>query len=266
MSKYGKIRTIVIESGKGKKRAAIFTNGTEEEIDSERVVQLMCRRWGEENRIKDLLTRHKINYMPGYVIEEIGEQPWVDNPQVKELKKKRATLQAELREAKVQFADEVRSKRLEQADAQTIRSEGLLALENIVRKENEILRLNQQLDRLARRVRFDEAYDGRRLLALNYEKKRFLDCIKVFTCNLREAMGRILLQYYDYPKEIQPALSMIMERAGQVKLEGGMLRVRLRRFRNPEIDDAARRLCEDLNALHPVTPDRFCFPLCYEVA
>lgn len=200
------------------------------------------------------------------MIEEIGEQPWVDNPPVKELKKKRATLQAELREAKVQFADEVRSQRLEQADAQTIRSEALLALENIVGKENEILLLNQQLDRLPKRVRFDEAHDGRRLLALNYEKKRFLDCIKVFSCNLREAMGRMWLKHYDYPKEIQPALSMIMERAGQVKLEGGTLCVRLRRFRNPEIDYAARRLCEDLNALHPVTADRLRFPLRYEVA
>jgi hypothetical protein len=265
MSKYGKIRTIVIESSRQKKRAAIFTNGTEEEIASERVVRLMCRRWGEENRIKDLLTRHKINYMPGYVIEQIGEQPWVENPKVKELKKQRATLLAELREAKVRFADEVRSKRLEQAEAQTIRSEELLPLENIVRKENEILLLNQQLDRLPKRVRFDEAYDGRRLLALNYEKKRFLDCIKVFACNMREAMGRMLLQYYDYPKEIQPALSMIMERAGHVKLEGGTLCVRLRRFRNPEIDYAARRLCEELNAMHPVTPDRFSFPLRYEV-
>lgn len=265
MSKYGKIRALVIQSGREKKRAAIFTNGTEEEIGAERVVQLMCRRWGEENRIKDLLTRHKIDYMPGYVIEPIGEQPWVDNPRAKELKKKRAALQSELRDAKVRFADEVRNKKLEQADAQSIRSEGLLPLENIVRKENEILLLNQQLDQLPKRVRFDDAYDGRKLLALNYEKKRFLDCIKVFSCNMREAMGRMLRQHYDYPKEIQPALSMIIERAGHVRLEGGTLHVRLRRFQNPEIDYAARHLCADLTAMRPVTPDRFRFPLRYEV-
>lgn len=265
MSKYGKIRTLVIQSGQGKQRAAIFTNGTDEEIGAERVVQLMCRRWGEENRIKDLLTRHKINYMPGYVMESIGEQPWVDNPPAKALKKKRAALQAELRDAKVRFADEVRNKKLEHADAQSIQSEGLVPLENIVRKENEILLLNQQLDRLPKRVRFDEAHDGRKLLALNYEKKRFLDCIKVFSCNMREAMGRMLRQHYDYPKEIQPALSMIIERAGHVRLEDGTLHVRLRHFQNPEIDYAARHLCEDLTAMRPVTPDRFRFPLRYEV-
>ena len=35
MNKYGKIRAIVIESGTNRKRAAIYTNGGEEEIDSE---------------------------------------------------------------------------------------------------------------------------------------------------------------------------------------------------------------------------------------
>src|SRR2546429_1858200 len=52
MNKYGKIRAVVIESGRDKKRAAIYTNGTAEELGAERIVQLICRRWGEENAIK----------------------------------------------------------------------------------------------------------------------------------------------------------------------------------------------------------------------
>jgi len=266
MNKYGEIRSVVIESGLEKKRAAIYTNGTEEEISCERIVQLMCRRWGEENRIKDLLINHMINYMPGYVTEPLDEQPLVTNPKVKELKKKRAALVAELREAKVQFADEVRRKNLEQAGAEAVISRGLKPLENIVRKENEILLLEQDLDALPKRIRFDEAYDGRKLIALNFEKKRFLDCIKIFVCNMREEMCRLLLKHYDYPKEVQSALSMIVERAGYVRLESGVLRVRLRRFGNREIDYAARHLCEDLNAMSPVTQDRYQFTLHYEVA
>lgn len=266
MNKYGEIRAVVIESGREKKRAAIYTNGTEEEISCERIVQLMCRRWGEENSIKDLLINHMINYMPGYVTEAIDEQPLVNNPKVKELKKKRAALVTELREAKVQFADEVRRKNLEQAGAKAVISQGLQPLENIVRTENEILLLEQELAVLPKRIRFDEAYDGRKLIALNFEKKRFLDCIKVFVCNMREEMCRLLLKYYDYPKEVQSALSMIIERAGHVRLERGVLCVRLRRFGNREIDYAARHLCDDLNAMNPVTQDRYQLPLHYEVA
>ena len=77
MSKYGKIRAVVIQNGRDKKRAAIYTNGAVEEIGAERIVQLICRRWGEENAIKELLHKHLINYTPGYVLEELEEQPLV---------------------------------------------------------------------------------------------------------------------------------------------------------------------------------------------
>ena len=50
-----------------------------------------------------------------------------------------------------------------------------------------------------------------------------------------------------------------------VKLQGGGLRVRLKRFKNPEIDYAARGLCEDLNRMDPVTLDRFHLPILFEV-
>lgn len=263
MNKYGKIRAIVIQSGQEKKRAAIYTNASAEEVDAERVVRLMCRRWGEENQIKELLLKHMINYMPGYVTEGLDEQPWVDNPKVKELKKRRVALQSDLHRFKVQLADEVLK---QQQCAGPIQVKEFPIMESIVGTDNELLLLNRELDELPGKVRFDEAHDGEKLMALNYEKKRFLDCIKVFTCNLSQAMCRMLLSHYDRRKEILPALSMIVERAGEVSLEDGQLRVRLRKFRNPEIDYAARRLCEDLNGMHPRTLDRFRIPLRYEVA
>ena len=264
MNKYGKIRAIVIQSGKQKQRAAIYTNARREEVEAERVVRLMCRRWGEENQIKELLLKHMINYMPGYVTEGLEEQPWVDNPNVKDLKKRRAVLQSDLHRFKAQLGEEVLKQT--QPWAGPINAKDFPILESIVRTDNELLLLNRQLEALPKKVRFEEAHDGEKLMALNYEKKRFLDCLKVFACNLNEAMCRMLSRYYDRPKEIQPALSMIVERAGEVKLEDGQLRVRLRRFRNPEIDYAARRLCEDLNHMQPRTMDRFRMPLRYEVA
>ncbi len=58
---------------------------------------------------------------------------------------------------------------------------------------------------------------------------------------------------------------MIVERTGYVKLEGRRLEVTLRRFANREIDYAARHLCEVLNGMQPVTPDKFRFPIHYRV-
>ena len=75
--------------------------------------------------------------------------------------------------------------------------------------------------------------------------------------DLKAEMCRLLLKHYDWEKEIVPALAMVVERTGYVKLEGQQLEVTLRRFANREIDYAARRLCEDLNRMQPVTLDKF---------
>jgi transposase len=263
MSKYGKIRAVVIQSGEAKQRAAIYTNGTSNEIGAPRLVQLICHRWGEENAIKELLHKHLINYTPGYLSEELEKQPRVDNPKVTELKKKRAGLVSELNRLKIELADHMLQRPGEKRKPPP-RSQAEV-LESIAVAKSAILLTDQQLDPLPREISFAEAHDGEKLQQLDYEKKRFLDGIKVFVYNLKAEMCRLLLQHYDRQKELLPALSMIVERAGYVKLEGGRLRVTLRRFKDREIDYAARHLCEDLNRMQPVTLDRFHFPIHYQV-
>jgi transposase len=263
MNKYGKIRTVVIQSGEDKKRAAIYTNGATEEIGAERIVQLICRRWGEENAIKELLYKHLINYTPGYILEELAEQPLVANPKVRELKKERAGWVSELNRLKIELADHLLPPAAGKHRAPSRNQKEVLADITVV--ESKILLTDQQLDKLPSEVRFDQAHAGERLLKLNHEKKRFLDCLKVFVCNLKTEMCRRLLKHYDWQKEVVPALAMIVERTGYVKLEGGRLEVTLRRFTDREIDYAARHLCEDLNGMEPVTLDKFHLPIRYHV-
>lgn len=263
MSKYGKIRAVVIQSAKDQKRAAIYTNATAEEIGGARIVELMCHRWGEENTIKELLHKHLINYTPGYVIVDLEEQPLVTNPQVAELKKQRAGLVSELNRFKIELAEHVLK---QPGDKRKIppRSQAEV-LESIAVAESAILLTDQKLDQLPGEINFAQAHDGEKLRRFDYEKKRFLDCIKVFVYNLKIQLCHMLLSHYDRQKELLPALAMIVERAGYVKLEGGRLQVTLRRFKDREIDYAARRLCEDLNRMEPVTLDRYGFPIHYQV-
>jgi transposase len=263
MSKYGKIRAVVIQSGGNKKRSAIYTNGAAEEIGAERIVQLICRRWGEENAIKELLYKHLINYTPGYLTEELEEQPLVDNPQVRPIKKQRAEMVSELNRLKLELADHLLPPPAKKR--RTPRRSQKEILDDITVVQSALLLLDQQLDKLPAEIRFDEAHAGEKLLKLNHEKKRFLDCIKVFACNLQAEMCRLLLKHYDWQKEVVPALAMIVERTGYVKLEGGQLEVTLRRFTDREIDYAARHLCEDLNRMCPATLDKFHFPIRYHL-
>ena len=264
MNKYGVIRAIVIQSGKDKKRAAIYTNAKDSEVGAEKIIKLICRRWGEENLIKELLMKHLINYFPGYVIDELEEQPMVDNPKIKELKKGKASRARELHKLKVQLAEHV-LKETDKTSLEEIKNKQIKLFADIAKIDNEILFINQEIEKTPTKIRFDQAHGGERLLKLNYEKKRFLDCIKVFAYNMEKKMCELLSNYYDAKKELMPALSMIVGRGGHIKLEQGQLRVQLRRFMNPEIDYAARHICEDLNRMNPFTSDRFRFPIHYEV-
>ena len=265
MTKYGKIRAIVVQRETDKKRAVIYTNASKEELGTERVVQIICRRWGEENIIKMLMEKHFINYTPGYVKEQMPKQPMVDNPKVLELKKNKAALTSKLHKLKAKFTDKILKETGDETLLKEIKKNQLSLLEDIAKLENEILFIDLAIDKLPSEVPFDRAHNGKRLVKHNYEKKRFLDCIKVFACNMEIKMCELLLNYYDVKKEIFPALSMIVNRGGYIKLQGGELRVRLKRFKNRAIDYAARHLCEELNKMKPVTLDKFALPICYEV-
>ena len=264
MNKYGDIRGIVIQSGEIKKRSVIYTNVKDNEIGAEKIIELLCRRWGEENLIKELLLKHLINYSPGYVFEELEDQPMVDNPEIKQLKKEKAGKTTELHKLKLQLADWI-LKQPDEAAFEDLKKTKIQLLAGIAKADNEILLLKQQIDKTPTKLRFDQVHDGEKLLKLNYEKKRFLDCIKVFVYNMEKKMSGLLLNHYDKQKEVLPALSMIVGRGGHVKLEAGQLRVQLRRFMNSEIDYAARHICEDLNRMNPVTLDKHRLPIRYEV-
>src|SRR5438552_13618867 len=65
-------------------------------------------------------------------------------------------------------------------------------MDDIAVIEGKILLADDQLEKLPSELRFDEAHAGEKLLKLNHEKKRFVDCIKVFVCNLKTEMCRLL--------------------------------------------------------------------------
>lgn len=264
MNKYGKMRTLIIKSARKKQWSAIFTN--DNDMDGGRIIQLICRRWGQETLNKTHKWDHKMDYFPGYVEEELEEQPLVDNPKLKELKRQKAALVSKLNGLKVKLAGALFVQARDETNWKEIKEKHRDLYAEMVSINPQITLLDVEIDKFPKEIPFDEAHNGKHLVELDYEKKRFLDCIKVFTYMMEKRMCSILSQYYDDPKDIYVILSMIVRRGGEIKLERGRLRVQLQGFRNLEVDFAARRLCEDLNQMQPHTLDKHQFPILYEVA
>lgn len=263
MNKYGKIRAVVIESGRKKQRSAIFTNS---DAAGERIIQLICRRWGQETLNKTHKWDHGMDYHPGYVDKELEEQPLVKNPELKELKRQKTNVMGKLNELRVRFARKVFAEGKDDANWKEMKEKNKELCLEMDSLQARVTLLDLEIDKFPKEVRFDEAHDGRQLVELDYEKKRFLDCVKVFTYMMEKRMCSILSKYYDDPKDVYVILSMIVRRGGEIKLEGGRLNLRLKGFKNPDVDFAARRLCEELNRMQPVTLDKYRFPIRYAVA
>ncbi len=265
MSKYGKIRAVVIEDVRTRHRSAIYTNNRKKGAGE--IISLICRRWGQENLIKTLKLEHLIDYHPGYVSEELEEQPLVENPQLLELKRKRSNLLSQLHELELKFAERTLDKTKDETSWREIKTAELDTLSQIAIIKSQITLVKQEIEKLPKEVKYDEA-NSEKLVVLDHEKKRFMDCIKVFAYHMEKKMCEILLKYYDVEKrdEIYPLLHMVINRGANIRLAQGRLLVRLRGFKNPEVSYAARRLCEELNQMNPVTLDRFRLPICYQTA
>ena len=207
-----------------------------------------------------------MDYFPGYVEEELEDQPLVENPALRELKKEKSSLIGKLNELRVRFAKKALAEEKEEASWKEMKERNKDLCAEMVSLEAQITLLELEIAKKSREVRFDEAHDGRQLMELNYEKKRFLDCIKIFTYMMEKKMCSILSPYWDDPKDIYVTLSMIVKRGGEIRLEGNRLKVRLKGFRDRAVDFAAKRLCEELNQMAPRTLDKYQLPIIYEVA
>lgn len=262
MNKYGKVRAIVIQSGGNKKQSAIYTNNWE--LDPEIIIKLICRRWGQETLFKTLKLDHHIDYFPGYEAAALKEQPLVENPEVTKLKQKKASLTANEQRLRAEIGKEILASwgKIKWRD---LKKKQKKVLEELVLSDSKKFSIQQEIDKLPRKIRYDEAHNGVKLVKFDYEKKRFLDSIKIFNYTIQKKVCEILSKYYDDPKDIWPILGMIVRRGADIKLEGNTLTIRLKKFTNEVIEYAARHLCEELNGMAPVTLDKFGFQLRYEV-
>ena len=81
----------------------------------------------------------------------------------------------------------------------------------------EKLLIEQRIDQLPEEIPFDEAHEGRRQVRFNYERKRFLDCIKMFTYAMDKKLCEILLSYHDR-EDVWPTLAMIVKQGRICKI------------------------------------------------
>jgi transposase len=257
------VRMVVFKEIEGGNPIAIYTSDLERPAGD--IAYYMLHRWGEsENFFKEIMSLFNFNYHPGYNIKELEEQPLIDNPEVKTIKKTIKGIKQKIGKLvfeKQQTEEKIRNRK----DIRLNRK-----LENY---QNEIDEFNQEisnftskLQTIPERISILELLKGKPMNKADLEKKKLYDLIQMIAFHSREYLIEIFRSCYEDSRDIKQVLTMISKLPGYVKLQGKTLFVLLDWIEAKKHRETAVKFCHHVNAMKPKLKGRMEFDLFFRVS
>ena len=241
------LRLVVMENIDTGQRMGIYTNNKDKCASD--VAYYMLNRWGDsENLYKELMSKFNLNYHPGYDIDELDNQPFVDNPDMALIKEAIHILQQEIDQLLTNQQD-VQIHLSQRRDKRLTKK-----LSNIVKeleqKKHEQRNFEAKLQSLPEKVSIVELLKGKKMSRCDLEKKKLYDLMQFMVLHSYERLEDLFRTYYQDKRDIKPVLRMITNQAGYLKLIGNTLIVLLDRIDLNKYRLAAQQLCHQLNQMN----------------
>lgn len=184
-----------------------------------------------------MMAQFNLNYHPGYDIEELENQPLVDNPDIPLIKKAITALNQDIKDVQKEI-DLIEPKLAVRHDKRRVAK--LTRLQNeLEENKNEKQQFESKLAALPDKVSIVELLKGRAMNRCDLEKKKLYDLIQIMAFHSRERLAEIFKECYDDHRDVKQVLEMITRQAGYVKLIGGTLVVILDRIERRKHREAA---------------------------
>lgn len=239
-----KLRLVVLKDVDTGKRLGIYTNNATRPAHD--IAYYMLQRWGKsENVYKELMATFNLNYHPGYEINELEQQPLVDNPDIVLMKKAIKVLKKEAEEIEKDIIF-TKAKFINHQDKRLAKK--LSKLDNeLEERRNDIANFEKKLPTLPDKVSIIELLHGKTMSRCDLEKKKLYDLMQFMAYHSRERLMDIFRDCYNDHRDIKKVLDMITRKSGLVKLVGQTLMVMLEWIDNRKHRQAAQALCHKLN-------------------
>jgi len=268
IGEYGPMRTIILFVPESNKRIAILTNDPLR--NKKEIATLMINRWGQENFFKLMKKDYHIDYHPGYDTKEIESAPLIKNPHYDRIGKTIKKINTLITKANAQLGGKTQQSRLKHQSLSRLKEKNRMLINKIYSlKGQKKLWMKKRTD-TPRKISLKEAYLHQSLKELDLEKKAILDSVKITAYNLQ----RYLMQFInrstmsnnnDSSVNTYDIIKQITNRGAKLKLSYNTLYVTIGYFNDKQIQKIAEKLCEHLNALSPVTLDKFGFNIRYRL-
>jgi hypothetical protein len=258
------VRMIVLWRLATDKKTALYTNDFHSPM--EQLAEPMIRRWGaQENIFQKMMRRYNLNYHPGYYLDELINQPLVNNPDIKKIKKSIKELELSIIKDKGHLATRLLNLTRANISVERYRNRQTKSLGRIKDKQQQLEKLRQQLETVPAQISIIELLAGNKMSRFDLEKKKIYDVIQIVAYNSEQMLLKLFEQYYHDKRDIEQILDKIINHGGAIKLHNGTLYVVLDPFVTPRYRRAAMELCQKINQMQPRTNDRFRFPIFFTV-
>lgn len=257
------VRMVVFKNINNGTPVAIYTSDHNKPAGD--IAYYMLSRWGEsENFFKEIMSIYNFNYHPGYDIKELEEQPLVDNPEVKTIKKTIKGIKQKIGQLvfeKLQTEDKLRKRKDIRLDKK------LIKLQNEIDKFNiDLINFIAKLKEIPDKILIAELLQGKTMSKADLEKKNLFDLIQMLAFHSREHLIQLFRSCYKDPRDVKQVLTKITKLAGYVKLSGKTLVVLLDWIEDKKHREAAVRFCHLVNRMTPKLRGRMEFNLFFRIS
>lgn len=248
---FGVLRLVVVK--KGAKQTPILTNDWNR--PAAEVVELLLNRWSQENFFKTMVHEYGLNAVGFYETALPDQQAEVPNPAHRALT---ATLKEMAREQR--RLGEALGRVYAQKGQSTVSTDLAQQLNELQARRKELLKQRRSTPAT---VAASEAGEVNQVLS--FERRTLHDAMRMCAYTLNEALLEQFALHYQNWNDIRQVMRSLVRSKGFLRLDGEFLTVRLTAPESPRYGEAFRQLCDCLNRMNPVTPDRFQLPIRFKV-
>ena len=257
------VRMVVFKEINGGPPVAIYTSDHKKAAGD--IAYFMLSRWGEsENFFKEIMSIYNFNYHPGYDIRELDEQPFVDNPEVKTIKKTIKGIKQKIGQLvfeKLKTEEKLRNRKDTRLDKK------LTNLQNEIEDFNqELINFTSKLEEIPDKISITELLQDKVMSKANLEKKKLYDLLQMIAFHSREHLIQIFRSCYKDPRDVKQVLTRITRLPGYVKLAGKTLIVLLDCIEDKKHREAAVNFCHLVNSMAPKLKGRMEFDLFFRIS
>ena len=257
------VRMVVFKELDKDRPVAIYTSNHQKPAPD--IAAYMLSRWGEsENFFKEMMSLYNFNYHPGYDLKELEEQPLVDNPEVKTIKKTIKGIKQKM--GQLALAKQQTESKIEARKDLRLEKKLNTFQEEIEKYDKELDGFQAALKEMPDKVSIIEVLQDRPMNKADLEKKKLYDLIQMIAFHSREHLVGLFRSCYDDPRDVKQILTKVTKLPGYVKLVGKTLVVLLDWIEDKKHRKAATRFCHLINTMSPKLRGRMEFDLYFRIS